>query len=114
VLAAQNKEHRLFVPADRLRVAYEPGGTPKNISGFSGMLSPRTLRGRKRRHHRARLALVVAVLGILSVLVVRGIVLLWQGSGIVTANESPLSPLHYRPQSPDVLRSPYPPRSWGI
>src|SRR5262249_37531159 len=68
------------------------------------MLSPRTLRGRKRRHHRARLALVVAVLGILSVLVVRGIVLLWQGSGIVTANESPLSPLHYRPQSPDVLR----------
>src|SRR5262245_55859692 len=36
------------------------------------MLSPRTLRGRKRRHQRTRLALAVAVLGILSVLIVRG------------------------------------------
>jgi hypothetical protein len=36
------------------------------------------LRGRKRRHHRTRLALVVAVLGILSVLAVRGVSLLWQ------------------------------------
>jgi hypothetical protein len=78
------------------------------------MLSPRTFRGRKRRHHRTRLGLVVAVLGILSVLVVRGVALLWQGSKIVTANESPSFPLHYHPQSPDVIRSLYPPRSWGI
>src|SRR5262249_45402100 len=75
---------------------------------------PRILRGKKRRHYRARLALVVAVIGILMVLVVRGVALLWHGPEIVTANESRSFPLHYHSPSPDVLRSPYRPRSWSI
>src|SRR5262245_8439116 len=63
---------------------------------------------------RARLALVVAVLGILSVLVVRGAALLWQRPEILNASESRSFPLHYHSPSPDVVRSPYPPRSRSI
>jgi hypothetical protein len=89
-------------------------GTRQAIIRFSAMRRSRILRGTKRRHHRARLALVVAVLGILLVLTVRGIGLLRQGPEIVALNESPPPPLHYRSPSPDVLPSPHRPRLWSI
>jgi hypothetical protein len=88
---------------------------PRRLNArFSSMLPSRRLRGTKWRHHRARLALVVAVFGILLVMVVRGIVLLWQGPEIVALNESPPPPLHYRSPLPDVFPSPHHPRLWSI